>query len=375
MTLDSDHLTANTATDPNPPDTPLRLLEGVWAADLEAAREKMAWLWHGYLAPGSVTVLTSRWKAGKTTLLSVLLARRVTGGVVADRPLTAGRTAIVSEESRQQWHLRRGRLDFGNHTWFLCRPFPARPSPPQWLALIDRLAELRRHDGVDLVVIDSLAHFLPSRTENHAALMLEALAPLQRLTERGMAVLLLHHPKKGGAAEGEAARGSGALSAFADILIEMDCRTARAGDDRRRVLRGFSRYDETPHELVIELNAEGTDYAARGDARQDEFQASWSRLEAALMGAPGKLTRREIAARWPQDGEPPARTSLRRWLGEAVQLGLVRCEGAGSRESPLRYWLPQSEEAWKADPLYAMYEQERRTREEIARLDRRGPTP
>jgi hypothetical protein len=33
------------------------------------------WLWHGYLLPGSVTLLTSVWKAGKTTLLSVLLAR------------------------------------------------------------------------------------------------------------------------------------------------------------------------------------------------------------------------------------------------------------------------------------------------------------
>jgi AAA domain len=354
MTIDNDQLAAITSTNPNPPDTPLRLPEGVWAAELEAAaREKMAWLWHGYLAPGSVTLLTSRWKAGKTTLLSVLLARRVTGGVLADRPLTAGRTAVVSEESRQQWHLRRGRLDFGNHTWFLCCPFPARPLPAQWLALIDRLAELRRRDGVDLVVIDSLARFLPGRTENHAALMLEALAPLQRLTERDMAVLLLHHPKKGGAAEGQAARGSGALSSFADVLIEMDCRTARAGDDRRRVLRGFSRYDETPRELVIELNAAGTDYAALGDARQDEFQASWSRLEAALMGATGKLTRREIAARW---------------LGEAVRRGLVRCEGAGSRESPLRYWLPQTEEAWKANPLYELFEADRRAREELRRL-------
>ncbi|HEX5272942.1 MAG TPA: hypothetical protein VFW33_20735 [Gemmataceae bacterium] len=148
----------------------------------------------------------------------------------------------------------------------------------------------------------------------------------------------------------------------------MDCRTARAGDDRRRVLRGFSRYDETPRELVIELNAEGTDYAARGDARQDEFQANWSRLEAAVTRADGKLTRREIAARWPEEAEPPAKTSLRRWLGEAVRLGLVRCEGAGSRESPLRYWLPQTEEAWKADPLCAMYEQDRRAQEELRRL-------
>jgi hypothetical protein len=34
------------------------------------------WLWQGYLAPATVTLLTGRWKAGKTTLLSVLLARK-----------------------------------------------------------------------------------------------------------------------------------------------------------------------------------------------------------------------------------------------------------------------------------------------------------
>ena len=33
------------------------------------------WLWHGFAARGNVTLLTSQWKSGKTTLLSVLMAR------------------------------------------------------------------------------------------------------------------------------------------------------------------------------------------------------------------------------------------------------------------------------------------------------------
>src|SRR5262245_38485074 len=46
------------------------------AARLAASAPPLAaWLWQGYLAPGAVTLLTSRWKAGKTTLASVLLAR------------------------------------------------------------------------------------------------------------------------------------------------------------------------------------------------------------------------------------------------------------------------------------------------------------
>ena len=38
------------------------------------------WLWRGYLAPGQLTLLTSLWKSGKTTLLSVLLALLHQGG-------------------------------------------------------------------------------------------------------------------------------------------------------------------------------------------------------------------------------------------------------------------------------------------------------
>jgi hypothetical protein len=340
----------------------------VWAADLAmAARRELAWLWHGYLAPGNVTLLTSRWKSGKTTLLSILLARRVPGGVLADRPLAAGRSAVVSEESHEHWEARRRRLGFGNHAGFLCRPFPGKPSAAQWQALIDRLALSGARDGVDLTVTDSLSWFLPGRTENQAALMLEALAPLHHLTQSGMAVLLLHHPRKGEVPEGEAARGSGALSSFADILIEMGYRGSADRDGRRRVLRGFSRYDETPRELVIELNAEGTDYAAVGDVLEGEFKDNWARLKAALVGAPKKLTRREIVGRWIDDGSPPAETSLRRWLHEAITRGLLRCEGEGTPESPLRYWLPEAEQRWKDDPLYELFEADRRVREDLAR--------
>jgi hypothetical protein len=57
-------------------------------------------------------------------------------------------------------------------------------------------------------VIDTLATFLPLRTENNAALILEALQPLQRLTTLGVGVLVNHHPRKGESLPGRAARGS-----------------------------------------------------------------------------------------------------------------------------------------------------------------------
>ena len=68
-------------------------------------------------------------------------------------------------------------------------------------------------EPVDLLAVDPLANLAPMRTENDAAEMLQTLASLQRLTARGVSVLLCHHPKKGTVLPGQAARGSGALAA------------------------------------------------------------------------------------------------------------------------------------------------------------------
>jgi RecA-family ATPase len=84
-----------------------------------------------------------------------------------------------------------------------------------------------------LVVIDPLAVFLPS-SENTAAGMMEVLLPLQALTALGLSVLLLHHRRKGVVLPGQAARGSGALPGYADVLVEMHWYGRADEEDRRR---------------------------------------------------------------------------------------------------------------------------------------------
>jgi AAA domain len=50
-------------------------LPGFWSVHGDKTpAAPLSWLWHGYLAAGNVTLLTSQWKSGKTTLLAVLLA-------------------------------------------------------------------------------------------------------------------------------------------------------------------------------------------------------------------------------------------------------------------------------------------------------------
>ena len=209
----------------------------LWLDDLRLqAQSQRTWLWHGYLAPGNVTLLTSQWKAGKTTLLSILLDRMKAGGTLAGRPVRPGRAVVVSEESPAHWLLRSQKFDFAGHVCWLCRPFHGKPRLDQWQALLDQLYSLHEQVGLDLVVIDPLASFLPGRSENDADAMLTALLPLQRLTAAGLAVLVLHHPRKRASADGQAARGSGALSGYVDVLIEMHWYEQAADNDRRRRL-------------------------------------------------------------------------------------------------------------------------------------------
>src|SRR5262249_7060094 len=142
---------------------------------------------------------------------------------------------------------------------------------------------------------------LPNRSESDAPSMLQALVPLQRLTEAGLAVLLLHHPRRQGSADGPWARGSGALCGFGAIPIAMRYLSSAADDDRRRKMLAFSRFDETPRRLVIELNESGTDYGALGDIEDAEFYGGWEGARQVLAGADCRLTRDEILKAWPED--------------------------------------------------------------------------
>ena len=59
-----------------------RLVPALWVRDLEQATvTHVDWFWQGYLAAGNITLLTSQWKAGKTTLLAILLIQTLADAV------------------------------------------------------------------------------------------------------------------------------------------------------------------------------------------------------------------------------------------------------------------------------------------------------
>ena len=326
-------------------------VEGCWADKVIENKETVSWLWEGYLARSNVTLLTSLWKSGKTTLLSILLSKMAQGGALAGLAVQQAKAVIISEESEELWAPRHRLLHFPN-SYLFCRPFRTKPSMAQWLALLERVSQLHGEHGFNLVVVDTLATFLPGRNESSAPLMMEALLPLQDLTARGMSVLLNHHPRKGAPLPGQAARGSGALAGFVDIIMEKGWCGHPADEDRRRKILAFSRHGQTPRQRVLELNAEGTDYLVHGSFQEDEFLQNWDQVKLVLEDAQDWQSRQQILEDWPPDFPKPALVTLGRWLNRGVALGLIVQRGSGKKNDVYRYSLPGKEEEWSKDPLY-----------------------
>ena len=296
------------------------------------------WLWRGYLRAGDITLLTSLWKTGKTTLISGLLRHLGTGDPFLGRATRPGRGWVVSEESRSLWRERLSLMPIGPHVQLITRPFRGRPTPADWNDLIDRAIAAKP----DLFVVDPLASFLPGWCESDAASLLEALQPLHRLTGAGVAVLLLHHPRKQHAEVGSKARGSGAMLGFVDTAMELSRLSRFETDAKRRLIRAQSRRPGVPARLCYEWEPATGEFAITADPKQRQFEDNCQTILVLLNGrheSNEAITQKEIAECWPDDVDKPGKSTLYAWLNSAFDGKLVRREGLGTRHEPWRYRL------------------------------------
>ncbi len=337
---DRDHAAGNSCAQPR--DTMGCANEFAAPVPLSRLQEETAagdWLLFGYLRPASITLLTALWKCGKTTLLSHLLEALSHEGEFCGLEATPARVLVVTEEPAALWIEHRDRLGIGDHVDALVRPLKARPTWKEWTAFLERIAGWTKNNGYQLIVIDPLPNFWPVSDENDASQVIAALTPLRRLTDLGAAVLLNMHPRKSDGAEGTAARGSGALAAFPDILIEMRRMNPTDRRDRRRVLTGLSRYRETPAELVVELSPDETAYTALGDRAEAGGKLRDAKIEAILTADLPGQTVEEILVAWP-DEKKPAKRTLEIALKAGAHSNRWLVGGAGVKGDPLRYRLP-----------------------------------
>jgi hypothetical protein len=326
------------------------------ASQLATGGASANWLLHGYVARQSITLLTSLWKAGKSTWLANLVKAMSQGETLAGLSVAAGNVLVVSEESAALWAGRRDKLGISDHALFYLRPFLGRPDMPRWEGFIEHLARLVRQRDLSLVCFDTLAALSPCNDENDAAKMMAALTPLLRITDAGAGVLLVHHPRKGDGGEGQASRGSGALPGFVDIILEMRRVQPKDRSNRQRELTAYSRFDETVPELVIELAEDGIGYRSLGTPSDADRQSRWKAIRDHLPGeGPGK-TPEELLVEWPSDRPKLSERTLELDLSQGAKAGYWSKSGAGKKGDPYRYWSNGNSIRAPIDPIGARIE-------------------
>lgn len=310
------------------------------ASQLKIGDSGQSWLWRGYVARGSTTMLSALWKVGKTTLLSTFLKAMERGGEFCGQPVERGTVLYVTEESEARWADRRNKLRIDDNVAFLIRPFARKSTWDRWLAFVEHLRVIRQTFPFDLIVFDTLVNLWPVQKENDASEVQGALMPLHSIDPH-IALLLAHHLRKGDGLEATGSRGSGALTAWVDTIIEMRRYQPTDRKDRRRLLTAYGRWDETEdvNEQVVEL--QGDVYVACGGDREEITHRDMTAIISNLLpdSSPG-ITAEEILEQWPGEGRPN-RNSFFAALNHGLEEDLWARSGEGRRGSPFRFWKPQ----------------------------------
>lgn len=294
--------------------------------------EPANWIWPGYIARGTITLLTGLWKAGKTTLVANLLHDLYRGEGLIETPID-GSVLVVSEESTGMWSRRRDEFELASQIHLLRRDTYARLSYTEWCALIDDICQNIKLLGVSLVIIDTLSSFWPVDNENDASEVNTALAPLRGITEAGASLLLNHHPRKGSGSNFTASRGSGALPSFVDILVELDYTNRECNTDTRRTLSAKGRLDDIPAEMVIDLTDDG--YVMLGEVSVSNRQSELDTIDSLLADLPDGATVTVLKEHWPEKAIGKRRLSG--LLKQGTDDGRWERKGNGAKGSPHVY--------------------------------------
>lgn len=303
----------------------------------EQTPAEVPWLWRNYVVRGAVTVLAGREKAGKSTLLWALIAAVLAGREFCGQPVVQTPVVVLSEETDMALVQKFTRFGIGPDSALSVRPRSGLTFRPRWEDAVALTGMETERTGAGLVVVDTLSWWanLPPEAENDAGAMTAALRPLLTLSQRGPAVLVVHHLTK---ASGEL-RGSTAIGALADIIVTL---SRQPGAPSLRLLQVVGRFsDLSPEPTLLELEADGH-YRVLGGA-EDLTRAAWQeRVHAALAETEHGLTLRELSERL-----GGSRRHLWRVLRELQAAGAVHRIAPSHQHGPYRF-LPGPEPSAQA---------------------------
>lgn len=175
---------------------------------------------------GGVSLIAGPPKAGKSTLAAQIQRCRETGErLFGEWDVTTGPTLLVTEEGGIAVVFKTE----GMHSLDVLDRRAALRAGLTFAQVLDVVTAWSAEHPGGLVFIDTLAIWAGIVDENDAGQATKAIDAITAVAQAAdVAIVLVHHARKGGGDDGEAVRGSGAILATVDIGIEL------AGQARQR---------------------------------------------------------------------------------------------------------------------------------------------
>jgi len=275
------------------------------------------------LPQGSLSLLTAYMKVGKTTFAYALALAVVKGQPFLNYPTLQGPVLILAVEEHAR-DVRRRLERFGLTKEDSLYLHTGRLLP-------GKLADIQKFvtdHGVRLVLLDTLSRYWDIENENDNAEVIRRVSPFLDLArETNTAVVLIHHERKGGGEDGRGIRGGSALFGLVDQSLTLDKRAG--GTENQRVLKALGRYDESPSEVILELD--GDAYRSLGTADEFTLKSKQDKILAALTDVPQTVDALADATGFP-------RATTQQILGGLGKQ--VARQGKGVRNDPFLYCRP-----------------------------------
>lgn len=265
-----------------------------------------------------LTLLAGSPKAGKSTAAFEMMRCRETGEPFLDQFVRPGDTLLVTEEGGvsvkfKGWEL--SELDVYD------RKASAGETFADTLVVI---ADWAASHPAGLIFIDTLAAWAQVEDENDSAEMQAAIDGIRLAISEpyDVAVVLIHHARKGGGRDGEAIRGSGAILAAVDHVMEL--KRASEKDRNRRLLDIMSRVLREAERWAFDWDGETQRYTVVNDwepeGESDDLEGDVARIPSTGPGTSIK----DAGVTW-------------RRMAHLVNIGRVR-EQKGIGRRPTLYW-------------------------------------
>lgn len=282
---------------------------------LEGVPTTIPWIIEHFAYIHGLTLIAGSPKAGKSTLSFEVMRCRESGDAFLEMPVEPGPTLLVTEEGGVSVRFKGSELkglDVYDRKASGGEPFEK---------TLEVVADWCRTHPRGLVFIDTLAAWAGIEDENDSAEMQKAIDAIRlSIAEpHEVAVVLIHHARKGGGQNGEAIRGSGAILAAVDHVVELKRHDRH---ETRRWLDIMSRVLPQSERWLAEWDGMAKRYyrVDEADAERGDDAGDVAHIPS---DGPG-VTAKETGLQW-------------RRLNVLVNAGVLRVErGLGTK--PSTYW-------------------------------------